>query len=235
MARELKQLDKLKDGINAGTIGTLKVVFRRQPTEDNTPVNFEEGSLLTLFKAIHTLSPGSRISGNKSSIAVWTSNMESATSLLNIKQLSGIQVKASCPAIASFKARIQGVSVAFTEAEILEELRELGVTQVRRLYAIRSDGRKPLDRVILTFDRQPPTSIFLGYKSHALVLEPDQPMVCFKCLRPGHIASQCSLQKICRRCGTEGHIAASCQNSPRCVNCHGPHPAGASSCPRLFP
>ncbi len=45
---------------------------------------------------------------------------------------------------------------------------------------------------------------------------------CFKCLRMGHMAMECTnadLQRPCYRCGEAGHVVAACRKPPSCPVC----------------
>lgn len=55
---------------------------------------------------------------------------------------------------------------------------------------------------------------------------------CYRCLKYGHSASRCSVDKeICANCATPGHKSSECNiNLPKCVNCRGSHSALDRSC-----
>lgn len=232
--RERQALERLQTNVRAQSVGIFRVIFRRPVTADGQECCFKEGTLLGVFKQLQSALPDCRVSGGTTEVVVWAPSLESARRAMNITELGGDPVTAICKGLSSFKARITGVSPAFTDAEILAELSSVGVTHVRRLLGARVHNKPPvkLNRVILTFDRQPPTSVILASRVHPVVLEVDNPMLCYNCLRLGHLADKCLLPKACRRCGQTGHLAAACRGSPRCVNCKGPHAAGATECPR---
>ena len=89
----------------------------------------------------------------------------------------------------------------------------------------------PTDRVLLQFDRVPPTEVFLACKAHKVVMYAGTPIACFKCQKLGHTAASCRNDIACKRCGQSGHLMEKCKNSPRCVNCKGPHISSSSCCP----
>lgn len=232
--RENRDLERLKMNIQANEASIFKVVIRKNPAEGGKADGFKEGTLLGLFKEVQVAFPSCKITGGSRGIVVGATSLDIARRALLIRTLGGQPVTASCAALSSFKARIYGVNPVFTEQEILTELSPAGVTHVKRLMSTApGDKRRPLSKVVLTFDRQPPPSVALASRVYAVTLEADRPPLCFNCLRTGHFADRCNLPKACRRCGKHDHLAAQCTNTPWCVNCKGMHAAGAASCPRI--
>lgn len=232
--RESRDLEKLKMGIQANTVSVFNVAIRKKPDDGAAQTGFKQGTLLALFKEVQAAFPMCKITGGSDGIVVGATSLDIARRALLISQLGGEPVTTSCAALSVYKARICGVNPVFTEQEIMTELAPAGVTHVKRLMpAAQGERRRPLDKVILTFDRQPPPSIVLASRVYAVTLEVDRPALCFNCIRAGHFADRCTLPKACRRCGKHGHLAAQCTNTPRCVNCKGMHAAGIASCPRV--
>ncbi|KYN22262.1 hypothetical protein ALC57_05347 [Trachymyrmex cornetzi] len=60
-------------------------------------------------------------------------------------------------------------------------------------------------------------------------------LMCFSCLRYGHVSSDCKSKPRCARCGSQKHpIAEDCrrlQLPPICCNCGGQHLPSSSGCP----
>ena len=85
----------------------------------------------------------------------------------------------------------------------------------------------------------PPTLEMVCYGDRKVTPYVDDPKLCFKCSRWGHIARNCRNAARCRYCG-RFHEARECvaklkdgqKIPPRCPNCGGKHNAGAWVCPR---
>lgn len=233
--KEEAALEKLKRDLSDSKKGVFKVVLRPvvQSQGQTPPAGFPSGGLLPLFKELHQKFPSCALSGDTSGICLYAPTLELAKELMAVTSVGGSPVVAACSSLSSFKARIEQVSMAFTVEEIVAELAPLGVVSAQKFPYRRPLGKTAsLGKVLLAFDRPPPPSAFLGYKSHAVIMEVAKPLLCFNCQRFGHHSSQCSLPRACKRCGAHDHLVASCSNSPRCVNCKGPHAAGANICPR---
>lgn len=152
---------------------------------------------------------------------------------MNVTSVGGVPVSAKCKTLASFRARIEQVSMAFSTEEIVAELAAVGVVSAHKYPYMGARGSlSQKGKILLVFDRPPPPSVFLGYRSHAVTMEIAKPLKCFNCQRLGHHSSRCSLPRACKRCGKPGHLMANCTNQPQCVNCRGPHAAGSKECPR---
>lgn len=235
-AKEEAALERLRQDLSDSKKGVFKIVLRpiQQPEARTSPAGFPSGSLLHLFKDLHQRFPSCALSGDTSSICLWAPTLELAKELLAVTTVAGSAVAASCSSLSSFKARIEQVSMAFTVEEIVTELAPLGVVSAQKFpYRRVQSVTTGMGKVLLGFDRPPPPSVFLGYKSHTVIMEAARPLLCFNCQRLGHHSSQCSLPRACKRCGGHDHLGANCSNHPRCVNCKGPHPAGSSECPRV--
>ena len=132
-------------------------------------------------------------------------------------------------------ACIADVDRGFSEDEILAALTKYNVVAVKREYTRRYiDGKLssfPTDRIQLKFSSVPVTEVYLGYKTHKVVLHAGTPVHCVKCQKLGHVSSVCRNESACKNCGRSGHLAAQCKNASRCVNCKGSHAASSPQCP----
>lgn len=119
-----------------------------------------------------------------------------------------------------------------TETDILEGLRDQGVTAVRRI-TIRQDSKEiKTKHVILTFDRTPLLEILTaGYLRCPTRPYVPNPRRCYKCQRYGHGTNSCRGRPKCAKCGQPDHLTDNCDASNfTCPNCHGPHAAYSRSC-----
>ena len=120
------------------------------------------------------------------------------------------------------------------EDEIVEGLREDGVTDARKIYFSREGKKVPSATVILTFGRSTlPKEIKAGYLNIKVDPYIPNPLRCFQCNRFGHPKDRCKRDATCGRCGSSEHADdRQCQLTPRCVNCDGEHSSFSKDCPK---
>lgn len=121
-----------------------------------------------------------------------------------------------------------------TASDLLEGLREHGVTAVRRI-TMRRDGREINTRhIILTFDRCTlPESVNAGFIHCKTRVYIPNPRRCFKCQRYGHGTNGCRGKQTCAKCAGHDHLTDECKTKQfKCSNCDGPHAAYCRSCPK---
>ena len=117
---------------------------------------------------------------------------------------------------------------------ILEEMREQGVTAVRRIH-IRRDGiLKPTNTFVLTFNTPVlPQHTKVGYLRVAVDIYIPNPLRCYRCQSFGHHEDRCTRPKVCVNCGEPDHINATsgqCTRPAKCCNCTGAHSANSRDC-----
>lgn len=65
--------------------------------------------------------------------------------------------------------------------------------------------------------------LLVGWVAARVVLLPQRPMRCYRCLELGHMSAKCQTVEdrsgLCYRCGEPGHLAALCSASPKCALC----------------
>jgi hypothetical protein len=172
---------------------------------------------------------------DRTKIFIPTMNEEAKSKILGITQLCGVTVtgtsKDSREAKESVRYRIEGVDVTFSEDELRETLKDQGVTRVARVTYIVKGVTKNSGKVMLTFEKgATPDKIRLGFNSHAVVLF-REPRWCYRCLSYDHVVGECVEQgNLCGNCGGNDHLRRECKNEAKCVNCQGPHKAGAAIC-----
>ena len=99
-------------------------------------------------------------------------------------------------------------------------------------------GEKKNQVIALMKGEEIPERIFIsgiGYRKIARYI--DQPVLCYKCSRWGHMAWKCQNDFRCRYCGGK-HNSLDCGSkiktgqriTPRCCNCSGEHNAGSMLC-----
>lgn len=116
--------------------------------------------------------------------------------------------------------------------ELLEELREQGVSKVERCTRKKGGDITPIHTYFLTFDRpSPPEEIRISFHEKVRVgLYVPRPLQCFKCFKFGHTSSKCKGKAMCRQCGRQAH-ENDCRRTKECSNCKGNHSPTSKQCP----
>ncbi|MBN3319297.1 ZCHC3 protein, partial [Atractosteus spatula] len=109
------------------------------------------------------------------------------------------------------------------------------VTFLKRFVDVQGAGRKELDAKGYWTGRRrflvrlrpgpglagglvhPPSSFSIGVNRGTLRY-PGQPIVCYRCGKAGHMATNCSEVR-CRKCGAGGHLASTCRETISCNLC----------------
>ncbi|XP_029840872.2 uncharacterized protein LOC115324407 [Ixodes scapularis] len=174
-------------------------------------------------------------------LSVNVSSLDSANKLLAVTSLGEIQVTAHIPeAYSRNYGKVKHVPLEYSNDELLDYLKDFGVTSVQRQVAYRrqDDGiveQHPSTTVVLTFrtDRAMPQRIYLGFTSHPVEEYFGQAVQCFNCQRYGHLARNCRGERRCKVCaGPHSHKECSSRKEPKCANCSGNHTSTYSGCPR---
>lgn len=118
--------------------------------------------------------------------------------------------------------------------DILNRLKDQGVTGVRKLVSALDPKREP--GYVLSFkgDVVPEKIKVCGMRLPVGVYT-SPPLRCYGCQRYGHVRAACTRGRACPRCATPhdgSHDEAACTLPPRCVSCRGPHDSRAVSCPQ---
>lgn len=173
-------------------------------------------------------------------LTVRVATADAAIKLLDIKTLGGLSVEASIPtALLKNEGKIRTVPYRYTDQQIFEKLRHLGVVSVRRQYSLRKteDGsvvRGPRGVIVLTFkeDVSLPTRVMLGDFSYPVEEYLEPPLQCHNCMRYGHCYKVCRGTVRCRKCAGPHRIKECTVKEMRCANCYGPHRATYPGCPK---
>lgn len=166
-------------------------------------------------------------------ILVECSKKAHADNLLSCNALAGISVRTfPHPHLNSCKGVIRTRDLHdMEEAEIASELKEQGVTHVKRITLKREDKIIKTGTYILTFNlHDHPGRIQIGYLSVPVDKYIPNPLRCFNCQKFGHGSVGCTNKPVCCNCG-EGKHESTCTRSPICCNCQGNHAASSKDCP----
>ncbi|KAL3192498.1 hypothetical protein MRX96_058919 [Rhipicephalus microplus] len=133
---------------------------------------------------------------------------------LTSRRWGGLSVEASIPtALLKNEGKIRTVPYRYSDQQILEKLRHLGVISVRRQYSLRKseDGgvvRGPRSVIVLTFKEGVPlpTRVMLGDRWYPVEEYLEPPLQCYNCLRYGHCYKVCRGTIRCRNCAGPHHI-----------------------------
>jgi hypothetical protein len=118
------------------------------------------------------------------------------------------------------------------DTEVLDALRDQGVTFVKHIISKRNGITSPTNTFIITINK-PTLPKFIKAAYMKIAVEPyiPNPLRCFNCQKFGHGKSNCKHQAVCAKCGQEGHDDVSCKHPPHCVNCSGAHASYSRDCP----
>nr|CAI5847005.1 unnamed protein product [Callosobruchus analis] len=177
----------------------------------------------------------------KNRVKVQLSTIEDANSLVCNSLLAQENLKAFIPNhLLTKKGIIAGVDTQFNDEYLMENIcsgiKVIGVNRFMR----KVDGNSrlvPRQLVVVSFEgNKLPSRISID--SVMFTVEPYVPKViqCFKCLRYGHVASQCrSSTSFCHKCAKPLEDGHSCADEDRhCLYCNSnEHNTISKSCPQL--
>ena len=117
-------------------------------------------------------------------------------------------------------------------AEVIQ--RETGATSARRLNRGGGDNKRPTKSVLLTFSKELPKSVNIGFMSFRVTLYVPTVIRCGRCQRYGHTLERCTAKQRCPRCGSS-HAFEDCpvrdqKDKAHCVHCGGNHSAAYKGC-----
>lgn len=219
----------------------LSVVFCVKGRETADDGGFMKNDFLSILKSIREKdrSASPRVT-NKNRLEVIVESLEQEAKVKMWTTISGIEVTRLQSRNAALWGRIENVHTQLTEEDLLKELRNQGIVQVRRVtytgFMYDKDGtrcatKRNTDKVDLQFESVIMPSVEIVGCHHTVTLKSPAPRQCMKCLKYGHIKAECKEDtEVCIRCSQKGHMASACQNEVRCVNCHLNHHALSASC-----
>lgn len=166
-------------------------------------------------------------------ILIECSKKSHADNLLHCNSLGGVPVRAlPHPHLNSCKGVICTRDLHdMEEDDIVTELKDQGVTHVKRITIKRDDKIIKTGTYILTFKLHDlPGKLLIGYLSVQVDKYIPNPLRCFSCQKFGHGSASCKNKPVCCTCGEDGHEPI-CTRPPKCCNCQGNHPASSKVCP----
>lgn len=166
-------------------------------------------------------------------VLVECSKKSHADNLLHCNSLGGVPVRTfPHPHLNSCKGVIRTRDLHdMDEADIATELKDQGVTHVKRITLKREDKIIKTGTYILTFNLHDlPERLLVGYLSVPVDKYVPNPLRCFKCQKFGHGSASCKNKPVCCTCGEDGHELI-CTRPPKCCNCQGNHAASSRVCP----
>ena len=156
--------------------------------------------------------------------------------LLKTTKIFDLKVKISLHnSLSSSKGVIRCLELRpCSDKEIIENLKEQGVTGVRNVSVRRNGVIKPTNTYVLTFNTPIlPKKIKVAFLSVNVEVYIPNPLRCYQCQVFGHHEDYCMKKPICVNCGGERHCNddRNCKNTAKCVNCNGNHPVFSRDCP----
>ena len=168
------------------------------------------------------------------SLLVEVADQKQSTRITNIKAFGEIELKVSAHrSLNSKKGVIRSFELKdIPEDELRRELRDKGVTDLKRIQVTRNGKKENTNTIILTFETHKlPEFITAGYLRLAVSQFIPNPLRCYKCQRFGHHKEKCRSDMACQICSEVGHDTRECQKPPKCRNCEGNHSPNAKECP----
>ena len=153
--------------------------------------------------------------------------------ILKIKTFSDIPVTSFAhSSLNSSKGVIRCRDLAgVSDSEIVEGMKNEGVTAVRRIRIKRNNVLQDTNTIILTFNKPTvPKVVKVGFLQVKVEVYIPNPLRCFKCQKYGHHEDRCSRSQVCGRCGDSSHRESDCKATPHCVNCGKEHSANSKDC-----
>ena len=116
---------------------------------------------------------------------------------------------------------------------ILEEMREQGVINVRRIKVRHDVTLKDTNTFVFTFNTSVlPKQLKVAFLRVSVDPNIPNPLRCYACQVFGHHENKCHREEICANCGESKHSAdeTDCKRPPKCFNCKEDHPANSRQC-----
>ena len=161
---------------------------------------------------------------------------QQAENLLKNTNIFELKVKISLPhSLNSSKGVIRCPELRpCSDKEIIDNLKEQGVTRVRNVNVRKNGVIKSTNTYVLTFNTPIlPKEIKVAFPSVNVEVYIPNPLRCYQCQVFGHHADYCMKKPIYGNCGGERHCNddRNRKNTAKCVNCNGNHPVFSRDCP----
>ena len=170
-------------------------------------------------------------------LLVETCRKSQTESLLKVSTFFGLRVSVSeHQSLNSSKGIIRdGMLKGEIEEEIVDYLREQGVTACKRFKIKKDHDTVETNTLLLTFNSiNVPKSLKIFYRVVPVDIYVPNPLRCFNCQRFGHHENNCpvDLGSVCANCGagSHDHHTSACKNKPKCVNCGKEHVSRSNQC-----
>ena len=151
------------------------------------------------------------------SLLVEFTNKYQSENIKKITAFGNTEVKVSAHrSLNSKKGVIRSADLkSISEDELRMELREQGVTDIKRIQTTKNGKKENTNTIILTFGKHElPEFITAGYLRLAVSQFIPNPLRCFKCQRFGHHKDRCRSDMACQVCSEVGHDTRECQKPP---------------------
>lgn len=123
--------------------------------------------------------------------------------------------------------------IYLSDQEILENLAEQRVTEIRRFTKNIDNVRIQTGLFTLTFDSCTlPEFIKIGYEVVNIRPYIPLPVRCMNCYKFGHLRLNCKKEQTCPNCSETYHLKENedCQKEPKCTNCNNKHSSLDRTC-----
>lgn len=118
-----------------------------------------------------------------------------------------------------------------SENEIEEKLKQQGVIKVHRITRTVNGEKLGTSTLVLTFGKTTyPRFVKVGVLRVETRPYYPSPMLCYACLKYGHVSARCSGSRRCFNCSVPYH-GTECNNEAKCANCEDKHRSSYRKCP----
>lgn len=214
-------------------IWTKKYIIMRLE-QNSTKKTFKDFSPFNVCRFIKSFCPQINLKFLKNgSTLLIVNNEKDFLNLNNVKVFQGIKVKFELHKSLNFSRGVAYVPelINCSEDEIVSELEQHGVVNVKRIFKKINNENRPTPLLILTFERSElPERIAIDFMSIRIRAYEPKPLLCFNCYKYRHTKKYCNIVN-CGNCGETTHSSDTCPNAPKCLNCQGEHPAYYTKCP----
>ena len=179
------------------------------------------------------------INKSNTSLRILCINNREKQILMNTWSLAGQPVTFSEPYYRTANTSKRGIIFNVDEDLATDEIEARIGVPAKRIIKKVGGVTHTTKQVILYFDGNIPSHIYLGWRRFRVDIYIPEPIRCFNCQKYGHKSINCNSRQVCPVCsGKHSYNTCPVKNDyrekerARCPNCNGGHPASYKGCPK---